>query len=332
MGKRVNPAVIGAFVVGAIVLATVTVAVLGSGRFFRVTYPFVLFFTGDVNGLKEGAPVKFKGVEVGTVTKIMLNVSDVAPAKQGTEAVRIPVIIELDPEHIGARGGHVRLDQPQAVKELIERGLRGQLATESFVTGVLYVKLDLMPDKPAIFVADPTVPYPEIPTVPTPLEQLQMYAEKLADRLKEIDIQGLVSSLEHVAKGVDRLVNSPGVTETVDRLPQTLKTVDAAFAQMTTTLTSVDKLSNDARAHLGPAAASVQTASLDLAETLQAAKTSLDEVTALLNVSSPLVIEAQQAMTDASAAAFAIRRFAEELERNPSVVLRGKAVVEESNK
>ncbi len=330
MGKRANPAIVGAFVVGAIVLATVTVAVLGSGRFFRVTYPFVLFFTGDVNGLKEGAPVKFKGVEVGSVTKIMLNVSQVAPSVEGEETVRIPVIIELDPEHIGARGGRIKLDRPQAMKELIERGLRAQLAMESFVTGVLYVKLDLLPDKPAKFVADPTVPYQEIPTVPTPLEQLQLYAEKLADRLKEIDFKSLIDSLQHVANGVDTLVSSPGMKETIDRLPTTLKTVDTAFSQMTTTLASVDKLSNDARAHLGPAATSLQTAGKDLAETLRSAKATLDDVATLLDPGSPLLIEAQQAMTDASAAAFAIRRFAEELERNPSVVLRGKAVAEEN--
>src|SRR5512143_2356762 len=122
MGKRANPAIVGAFVVGAIVLATVAVAVFGSGRFFKVTYPFIVYFTGDVNGLKEGAPVKFKGVEVGSVTKIMLNVSQVAPTAEKAEEIRIPVIIELDPEHIESRGGRIKLGQPQMLKELIERG------------------------------------------------------------------------------------------------------------------------------------------------------------------------------------------------------------------
>ena len=215
---------------------------------------------------------------------------------------------------------------------MIERGLRAQLGMESVVTGLLYVKLDLLPDTPVRLVADPSVPYMEIPTVPTPLEQLQMYAEKLADRLKEIDFKSLIESLQSVAKGVDTLVNSPSVKETIDQLPQAVKKIDAAFGQMTTTLASVDKLSIDARAHLGPAAVSLQTAGKDLAETLRAAKAALDNVAMLLDPGAPLVIEAQQSMTDAAAAAFAIRRFAEELERNPSVVLRGKAVAEDKNK
>jgi len=61
MGKRVSPTLVGAFVLGAVALAVVTVVVLGSGRLFQRKHLFALYFSSDVNGLKVGAPVKFRG-------------------------------------------------------------------------------------------------------------------------------------------------------------------------------------------------------------------------------------------------------------------------------
>src|SRR5438876_1225531 len=63
VGKKVSPTVVGVFVLGAIVLAVIGVMVFGSGRFFRHTQEFVMYFDRSVNGLRVGAPVKFKGVE-----------------------------------------------------------------------------------------------------------------------------------------------------------------------------------------------------------------------------------------------------------------------------
>ena len=143
MGKRANPAIVGAFVVGAVVLAVVGVALFGSGRLFRTTYEYVMYFTGDVNGLKIGAPVKFKGVEIGRVQDILLNVSqmnvfDSSAPQAAAGKVRIPVIIEIDQDALSEKGGHIKPD-PKTLKLLIDRGLRGQMAMESFVTGLLYV-------------------------------------------------------------------------------------------------------------------------------------------------------------------------------------------------
>ena len=59
---------------GAITLAVAAVIVLGSGRIFLRPHLFALYFSSDVNGLKVGAPVKFRGVEIGSVASILLSV------------------------------------------------------------------------------------------------------------------------------------------------------------------------------------------------------------------------------------------------------------------
>src|SRR5262245_30436492 len=143
MGRKANPIIIGAFVVGAIALAVFGIVVFGSGRLFKETTPFVMYFTGSVDGLSVGSPVKFKGVEIGGVTSIQLDLG---------EEARIPVWIEIDNKKIVARGAEWPSDRA-ALRAAIERGLRAQLNSQSIVTGLLFVQLDYHPETPAVLLA-----------------------------------------------------------------------------------------------------------------------------------------------------------------------------------
>ena len=98
MSTKVSPTLIGAFVIGAVALIVIAILLLGSGRLFRQTRDFVLYFDNSVNGLRVGAPVKFKGVEVGSVKDIRLQL------EKGAEVNKIPVIIEIDLEKLTLRG------------------------------------------------------------------------------------------------------------------------------------------------------------------------------------------------------------------------------------
>jgi paraquat-inducible protein B len=291
MSKRANPTLVGAFVVGAAVLAVAAVGVLGSGRFFRQVYPAVLFFQGDVNGLRVGAPVKFKGIQVGEVTSIMLRLEDGGVSGADTPTQVIPVFISLDQANIVARGSAVRPDRKR-IAEFVERGLRGQLRTESFVTGVLYVELEMYPGTPAEFRGGPDVPDPEIPTLPTAMAEVQTKAGAFLEKLDKVDVEGLVNSFKAAAQSVDRLVSSPGLKATLDSLPTTVNKVDAAADQLDRTLVSVEGTS--------------------------------DGVHALLQPGSPVAYQLGQTLDEIAQAAAAFNRLAAELERNPSMLVRGK--------
>ena len=91
MSKHANPTLIGAFVVGAVILAVAAVLLLSSGDLFVQKPRFVLYFKGSVKGLNIGSPVTFRGVNIGTVTNIQL-VMGVSESD-----IRIPVIIEINP-------------------------------------------------------------------------------------------------------------------------------------------------------------------------------------------------------------------------------------------
>src|SRR5262245_33026180 len=130
MGSKLNPTTIGAFVVSAVVLVVAGVLLFGGGKFFQEKVPYVLSFDSSVEGLNVGAPVIFRGVQVGQVMEIA------AIADPQTFDVRIKVQIELVRGVIKVGAEDQRFKDPrQAMQHLVQKGLRASLRMQSFVTG-----------------------------------------------------------------------------------------------------------------------------------------------------------------------------------------------------
>src|SRR5215469_12757675 len=127
MRTQANARLVGAFILGALVLAITAVAVLGSGRLFRKTHPFILVFRGNINGLRVGAPVKIKGVTIGSVIDIQLRLNlGLESVTNSHGGIQIPVLIEIDENRI--RRGASDLTISQDVRRAVQQGLRAQLA------------------------------------------------------------------------------------------------------------------------------------------------------------------------------------------------------------
>lgn len=302
--KRASPTLIGIFVIAGIALTVAAVVAIGSGRFFRDTYPFVLYFPGQVDGLRVGASVRFKGVQIGSVTRILLHY-DQKPTDQ-----HIPVFIELDERTVQDAGGSIDFS-PERIKQTIDRGLRAQLQTESLLTGLLFVQLDFQPNTKANFIGL-SKETPEIPTLPTALEEIQTVVRRALDRIEHLDFDKIVKGLEGAITAVDRLASSP-------ELKRTIESLDA-------TLVSVRRLSDEIAAEVKPAATSL----LDTAErtrsTLGELEVTLKSTRSILAPDSPLAYQLGRTLEEISLAARSIRSLANELDRDPSILLRGKPV------
>ena len=164
MSKQANKKAIGAFVLVALALAVAAIVVFGSGKFFVKRYQFVAFFQGSVKGLRVGAPVVFRGVKIGEVTKMMIY----ADRAKGT--FEIPVILEIEEDNVRSIGPEVK-DQKQYTQALIKSGIRAQLQMQSLVTGQLMINLDFYPDTPVRLVGTQKIDIArgvtEIPTIQT---------------------------------------------------------------------------------------------------------------------------------------------------------------------
>lgn len=323
MRARANPARIGAFVVGAIALSVTAIVLLGSGRLFADTVEMVSFFPGSVNGLAVGAPVKFKGVDIGHVREILIAVDEASQAD-----FRIPVVYDVDPARLTRRGSTLTAESLRdraVLGELIDSGLRAQLSAESLVTGVLYVELDMHPGTSVDLHLDPGSARREIPTLPTTIERAASAATQILSKIEELDLDGLFAKLTDTIAEVNHLLASPELKNVAGNLNKVLKAADEAAAE-------VRDLARSTRGNLDGVARSAQRTMDGAAQALTAldgtlveARLALDAVAQLVAPESPVIFQVGDSLRALGDAARSLRRLADSLERNPSALLFGRA-------
>lgn len=210
MIKKANKALIGLFVIGAVVLLMVAIVVFGSGAFFKQSDKYVLFFDGSVKGLSVGAPVVFRGVKVGNVD----NISLVYDPK--SQKVLIPVVIDVELDRV--RGVPDRFGYPD-YNELIKRGLRAKLEIQNFITGQLMLAFDFYDDKPEKLYGI-IKNYPELPALPI--------SPDIFEVMNDIPVKAISDNLDQTVEGINRLINSEGFSE----IDKTLQEVTMAARSM----------------------------------------------------------------------------------------------------
>jgi paraquat-inducible protein B len=320
MGKRINPATVGAFVLGAVGLILAAVVVFGSGNLFRKTHEFVIYFAGDINGLRVGAPVKFKGVEIGSVKRIKLRLEQEVNRNNGElrADVRIPVIIELDEDKIVSHGGtEINLDDPHTIPNLIREGMRAQLGSDSFVTGLMYVALDIQPNTPIQMIAPPGSPLQEIPAVPNTLEQAQAVAVRIFERLDKVDFGAVFTQMTAMLDSVRQITTSPSLREAINNSEKTREQLDRALA-------STQQALNTVNGQVPPLSASIQKTSGSADAAAKQVRLTLGTVQTTIEPNSPINYQALQTLQDVSAAAHSVKELADYLQRNPSAIVRGR--------
>jgi paraquat-inducible protein B len=323
MSIRANPRAIGLFLIGGIVLAVGGTATLASTAWFDQRSTFVSFFQESVNGLENGAPVKFQGVPVGSVTGILIQID------QSDKTFQVPVRYEIDLTRLTTQlGTFVNLMDPAVLERQITDGLRAQLQMESIVTGQLYIELSYNSTAAAPELESVATTWPEIPTTPSLMAALGTGAGSLvADMLQvlfqvntmlaEVDMPGINAAVVSSAQAVERLMNSPEILAAVEQVP-------VMAVQVNRTMEGLELLSTRAVAAIDPFQLQVDAASAELVTTLQTLRRTLEDTHGLLSTDSGVGYSLQQALASLAEAANALRLLATSLEQNPDMLVRGK--------
>jgi paraquat-inducible protein B len=254
---------------------------------------YLLFFDGSVRGLNVGAPVLLRGITIGRVldVQLQLSVEDLQ--------FHIPVLIEVEPDRVAVRGDPTKLDGTGMIKQLVAKGLRGQLKTGSLLTGQLYVELDLYPNAPRAMVARHG-DYDVLPTMPGSLEAITNKVTEILDRLESFPFDRIGQDLTETLAGASELVNSAAVKQGIAELEQTLTEVRLLTEQLNTGI------------------APELTATLrQTTETLRGARQVIEE-------GSPISVDLRRTLQEISGAARSLRIMADYFERHPEALLRGK--------
>jgi paraquat-inducible protein B len=329
MSKQANKTLIGAFVVGAIALLVIGLLIFGSGKFLSKRIKYVMFFEGSVKGLQVGAPVVFRGVKIGEVTKIGL----VFDPKD--MSVHIPVYVEIEPGQFMTPGEKATKTKPyEYYHALIEKGLKARLEMQSFVTGQLVVGVDFHPEKP-IRLLGLVKKYPEIPTIPTSMEELTKTIQNLP--LKEIT-EKLNSTLE----GLNKIVNSPELKGSIASMNRMLKDIDRLANNIDTQLkpltTSLTSTSDAARGTLVQVEKTLKMnegvpgeIASNLKDTLKASTRMLEEaqktmkgVNQIADQNSNIGYDISRSLEQMTALARSLRSLTDYLDRHPEAFIRGK--------
>ena len=332
MVKWNKQAVIGVFVLGALALLIGGVVLFGSGRYFSNDKKAIMYFDGSVKGLNVGSPVMVEGVRIGAVSDIRL-IADVEDM-----SLQIPVIVAIDSEKfstIGAISGN-----RDYIDELIAKGLRAQLQTQSMVTGQLVVNLGFYPGstirlhdkkrrKSSLF-----FDYPEIPTIATNTQALQLMLEGLP-------VRDLLDTAQSAITGVDRLVNSPELAESVIELNKTLiemrvllknlnrdlpplaQIASQSFVTANGVLGRTDQWLVDNREVAKSMASDLAKTTMQLRKTLETTEQTMAAVKSTV-ADERTLYQLQNALREVSEAARALRQLGDYLERHPEAIFRGR--------
>ncbi len=217
MSKKVNPTIIGAFIVGAIAIVTVLILLLSGNVLFKKEAKAIMYFEGSVTGLNVGAPVKFRGVKVGTVIEIKLIFDSQA------KTIQVPVIVEIDRDSYLVK---LKDKTVKASETLIDtsgyaaQGLHAQLRLNSLLTGQLYIELEFSPGTRFKFHGDGTMR--EIPTTTTAMQEI-------TKTLEGFPIKEVLNNITSAMASIDKILSDPIILETMNSLNRTLKLAEKTF-------------------------------------------------------------------------------------------------------
>ena len=176
---------------------------------------YLLYFDGTVRGLVAGAPVEFRGINMGRVISVDLEFD------ADRQDFLIPVLIEFEPERFGKNAAELTdAERSEIMGKFVARGFRAQLKTGSILTGKLYVDLDFHPDaeKEEIRIVQG---YPVLPTVPTSLEEITRNVTAILDKIKGFPFDKIGADMSKTIANLDK---------TLVQAEDTLKTIDTMFA------------------------------------------------------------------------------------------------------
>lgn len=321
--------------IGLMIAAAV---IFGSFNLFGTRIPFVVYFTGDLSGLDVGAPVNFRGVRIGEVTKLELHFD------ARTKSFLIPVYAEIDPDNFVVTGADTVGTPGESIPILVKQGLRAQLSSQSFVTGKLLVELDFHPDTPANMVhQDESVQ--EIPAVPSTLQQLQSSVEQLVKTIAAANLPEMIKDVRQLIASLDsqvQSINAPEISEETRKLLQELtaltENTNARINEMATnfeqTAASIQQTADQGTVAVDSAnkmftdISSAVESARPMIEALDSAANHASSLLATANGTiepgSPVYRELMATLNEITLMSQSIRNLADELERDPTSVLFGR--------
>lgn len=240
MRKQPNKKMIGFFTVSGIVLFMgIMMLFIGDKIFLRDSDLSVLYFNESLKGLRVGSPVVFRGVEVGKVAKIDI-ITDLDDM-----TFKLPVYINIQEPVFKKYGHHEIKSKRNFIEQMVNKGLKGRLTSQNFLTGQLMVELEILPDAEAKFRGG----FGKVVEIPTVLSSMGEISKGLQDlpirpvldnfnvMLSTINekLPNILNQAEGVTTSLNKLTSgnlSEAKADTIDNLNKTFRDISEAAQAM----------------------------------------------------------------------------------------------------
>ena len=199
---------------------------------------YIVQFTQSMRGLHRGAEVTFRGIRVGTVSKIMIASASIDPTTDGTDRA-IPVLIHIEPGAFAIGDSEEALERIQVgMEQAIHNGLRATLVSGNLLTGALYIDLNYYPDEPSAEI-EKFHGHPVIPSIAGGLGQIQHQISQLLKKFNNLPLEDTVDAATAAVNEMKRTLRELRTllaSEDAQALPTTL---NDALIELNTLLRSL---------------------------------------------------------------------------------------------
>ena len=322
MSKKVNTTSIGLFIVTGLALGVIGLLLFSSMKTFSKTQDVIVYFNDSLNGLREGAPVKFRGVTIGSVKRVMVRFN------QAPDDFALPVICAIEEklvlERLGERSAEFFTNR--AMEERIQAGFRASLQTESLVTGLLYIDTRFNPKAPLPVFHQLEKIYPEIPTEPT---QIQQFFENLASfdiKTLQKNLNGLILRLDHTIGEFDASEINRGITNLLCSVNALVTSGDItnALAGIRPTLDQYRELAVKVTSKIDPLSDSITNTLVEAKRALGQMRGAGENLRLMLAPDSPIRNDLDLALEHLAGAAHSVSALADFLREHPNALIVGR--------
>ena len=322
MSKKANTTSIGLFIVTGLALGVLGLLLFSSLKMFSKTLDVIVYFNDSLNGLREGAPVKFRGVIIGSVKRVMVRFN------QAPDDFALPVICAIEEKLVLERLGERSAEffTSRAMQERIRAGFRASLQTESLVTGLLYIDTRFNPKAPLPVFHQLEKIYPEIPTEPT---QIQQFFENLASfdiKTLQKNLNGLILRLDYTIGEFNASEINRGITNLLCSVNALVTSADItnALAGIRPTLDQYRELAVKVTSKIDPLSDSITNTLVEAKRALGQMRGAGENLRLMLAPDSPVRNDLDLALEHLAGAAHSVSALADFLREHPNALIVGR--------
>ncbi|MCX7713596.1 MAG: MlaD family protein [Chthoniobacterales bacterium] len=302
---------IGLFTLLAILLLVALIILFGGSKAFQKKIYFETYLDTSAAGIDVGAPVRFRGVNIGKVSNISF-VFNQYPSEPKSGIYNY-VILELEITKPVFPKMFDKFDISSEIKTAVEQGLRARIEPLG-ITGLNYIELDYLSQRecPPPLPITWTPRYHYIPAAPGQLESILTSVNKIMRDVEKLQLTDMGEQALALLQKLNSSIEQANLGELSSEIRSLISKINDLITDIQTSISDLD----------APSLAR------DIRKTLSAISEATADLQSILNNLEPSLLFRQDdipaTLSNLRAASENLRILSEDLRTNPSRIFFGK--------